>query len=134
MYKFVRHGNVVKIDQTNSTYVHSIDAMSQAGHASCSENVKREQLKIDNEEFKLRKRLPPRYPVRTNDVYVNNQTNFKGQLSRCLKLLEEEDTVYIHGLGSAISKAINLALRLQAEAVVPLQVAANTSTVRLTGT
>lgn len=38
---------------------------------------KRERIKLDPEEYVLRKRLPPRLPRRNNDIYVTNKTNFK---------------------------------------------------------
>lgn len=61
--------------------------------------IKREKVVYDNEEYLLRKRLPSRYPSRPNDVYVNTKTNFKAQLGRCFKALEDGDCVQIHGLG-----------------------------------
>jgi len=32
---------------------------------------------IDDVEYELRKRLPPRFLTRQNDVYITKQTNFK---------------------------------------------------------
>jgi len=95
--------------------------------------TKRERLQVDPEEFVLRKRLPSRFPSRPNDVYVNNRTNFKAQLARCFRCLETDDIVFIHGLGAAVTKAINLALQLQQKASVPLGISVNTSTVKLIG-
>ena len=60
---------------------------------------KREKVIYDKEEYLLRKQLPPRYPSRPNDVYINSKTNFKAQLARCFKVLENENCVQIHGLG-----------------------------------
>lgn len=91
----------------------------------------KEKVIFDREEYLLRKRLPPRYPSRANDVYINNKTNFKAQLARCFKCLEYEDCVQIHGLGAAVSIAINLALQVQLKSVVPIDIAVNTSTVDL---
>ena len=93
----------------------------------------KEKVIFDREEYLLRKRLPPRYPSRSNDVYVNNKTDFKAQLVRCFKCLENENCVQIHGLGAAVSIAINLALQVQLKSVVPVNIAVNTSTVNLIG-
>lgn len=93
---------------------------------------------LDPVEYTLRKRLPHRLPRRPNDIYVNMKTDFKAQLARCQKLLDGGTRgqnacteIYIHGLGLAINRAINIALQLQAGSFGSLQVAANTSTVEL---
>ena len=87
---------------------------------------------ISNEEYTLRKRLPNKLPKRKNDVYVNNRSDFAGQLARCQRMLDSEYTmIYIHGLGAAASTAINLALQLQLRGMGAIQVAAHTSTVKL---
>ncbi|XP_011369918.1 ribonuclease P protein subunit p20 isoform X1 [Pteropus medius] len=93
---------------------------------------------LDPVEYTLRKRLPHRLPRRPNDIYVNMKTDFKAQLARCQKLLDGGargqnlcTEIYIHGLGLAINRAINIALQLQAGSFGSLQVAANTSTVEL---
>ncbi|XP_067412499.1 ribonuclease P protein subunit p20 [Emydura macquarii macquarii] len=85
-------------------------------------------------ELALRRRLPPRLPRRRGDVYVNMQTDFKAQLSRCQKLLGPGGgctEICIHGLGLAINRAINIALQLQAGGAGTLRLEANTSTVQL---
>ncbi|XP_007483347.1 ribonuclease P protein subunit p20 [Monodelphis domestica] len=98
------------------------------------------EAELDPVEYTLRKRLPHRLPRRPNDIYVNMKTDFKAQLARCQKLLEGSGgargqggcpEIYIHGLGLAINRAINIALQLQAGSFGALQVAANTSTVEL---
>lgn len=91
-----------------------------------------QQGAIDHEELQLHKRLPRKLQARRNDVYVSNRTDFSAQLVRCRKLLQTGlSEIYIHGLGSAMNRAINLALRLEAESHGRLKVAANTSTVEL---
>ncbi len=90
------------------------------------------QEDIDQEEYILRKRLPRRLPKRKTDIYVNRKTNFKGQLARCQRMLDSgTKEVYIHGLGAAINRAINLSLQLKARGSGSLEVSANTSTVEL---
>jgi hypothetical protein len=79
------------------------------------------EAELDPVEYTLRKRLPHRLPRRPNDIYVNMKTDFKAQLARCQKLLDGGargqnacTEIYIHGLGLAINRAINIALQLQA--------------------
>jgi ribonuclease P/MRP protein subunit RPP20 len=86
---------------------------------------------IDREEFSLRKRLPRKLPKRKNDVYVSRRTNFKQQLERCEKLLNNGSEVYIHGLGAAINRAVNLALELKNSSVGNVETETHTSTVEL---
>ncbi len=88
---------------------------------------------ISHEEYILRKRLPKALPKRNNDVYVNMKTDFKAQLGRCQKLLDKGvNELYIHGLGQAVHRAINLALQLKAQGNGSIEVSAKTSTVELT--
>lgn len=90
-------------------------------------------FRMDDEEYQIRKRLPPRFPSRKNDVYITRRTNFKAQLARCEKLLDSGfDSVYIHGLGAAVNRAINLALQLKRRGLGSLDMAVNTSTVGVT--
>ena len=87
---------------------------------------------IGHQEYILRKRLPKTLPKRKNDVYVNKKTDFKAQLARCQRLLDNGvNELYIHGLGAALNRAINLALQLKALGNGSIEVSANTSTVEL---
>lgn len=98
------------------------------------EKKKRDHIRelIDNEEYVLMKRIPRKLPKRKNDVYVGRKTNFKCQLERCQKLLDTEtNEVFIHGLGAAINRAINLALQLQIRGQGTVEISAHTSTVEL---
>ncbi|XP_004416550.1 PREDICTED: ribonuclease P protein subunit p20-like [Odobenus rosmarus divergens] len=96
------------------------------------------EAELDPVEYTLRKRLPHHLPWSPSDIYVNIKTDFKAQLACCQKLLDRGargqnscSEIYIHGLGLAINRAINIALQLQAGSFGSLQVAANTSTVEL---
>lgn len=86
---------------------------------------------IDREEYQLKKRLPAKLPRRKNDVYVSRKTNFHAQLGRCQKLLETGNEVFIHGLGTAINRAINLALQLKEQGLGTVEVSTHTSSVEL---
>lgn len=87
---------------------------------------------IDNEECVLRKRLPRKFPKRDCDVYVTKKTDFRQQLKRCQKILDNGNLVCIHGLGVAIDRAINLALQLKSSGMGLVEVATHTNTVELT--
>lgn len=86
---------------------------------------------IDNEECILRKRLPRKLPKRDCDVYVSHKTDFKQQMKRCQKILDNGNLVCIHGLGVAVNRAINLALQLKSAGMGSVEVAVHTSTVEL---
>ena len=88
---------------------------------------------LDPEEYTLRKRLPRRFPKRKNDVYVNRKTDFKAQIARSMKLLESGNSeIYIHGLGAAVNRAINLALQIRKTSLGTIELGVTTSTVELT--
>ncbi|KAJ3046227.1 ribonucleases P/MRP protein subunit pop7 [Rhizophlyctis rosea] len=64
---------------------------------------------------KRHKRAPQRPPTLETDIYVSKKSNFAGYASRAQKLLDRKDITHltIHGLGAAITRAINLALYLK---------------------
>ncbi|KAK3728601.1 hypothetical protein QZH41_011681 [Actinostola sp. cb2023] len=85
-----------------------------------------------NESFTVKKRTPQRSPKKKNDVYINRKTDFKAQLERCQKILDSRhQEVWIHGLGAAINRAINLALQLKHRGMGTIEISANTSSVDL---
>lgn len=85
----------------------------------------------DNDHV-VRKRQPPRPPKRPNDVYVTNRSNFQSELAKCEKLLEGGETeVFIHGLGAAVNRAVNLALQLESKYLGTVQLTVNTSSATL---
>ncbi len=79
-------------------------------------------LRRDNEEYKIVKKLPKRFPTSKQDVYITNKTDFKVQLEKCKKMLlnqnvkressgtpkEAEFTkrnqVVLHAMGPAINR------------------------------
>jgi len=84
-----------------------------------------------NEEFILRKRLPRSLPREHNDVYVTRKTPFKVQLDRCQDLLDSGEVVYVHGLGAAVSRAINVALAIKTNNCGSVDLDVRTATVNL---
>lgn len=83
----------------------------------------------DEEEYALRKRLPHKLPKRINDVYVTNKTDFNCQVENCKKLFQSgENEIYIHGLGNAVTRAINMALKVQGEYGQSLEMWPHTTT------
>jgi len=111
----------------------TVDSSSIPNVNVAEPNAKLVDLHMHDDEYEIRKRLPPRFPVRKNDVYVTRRTNFKAQIARCQKLLDGGfDTIYIHGLGAAVNRAINLSLQLKRRGLGSLDSAINTSTVEVT--
>lgn len=105
------------------------DEEERSGRVKGEKLNKRQRYKSDCDHV-LRKRLPPRLPRRSNDIYVTNKSNYQGQLSRCEKLLSDgESEIVIHGLGAAVPRAVNLALQLKTKHLGTVEVAVNTSTV-----
>ena len=89
--------------------------------------------RLDPTEFELRKRLPPRFATRPNDVYITERTDFKAQMNRCQKMLDNGvQEIYIHGLGNAVKRTINLGLQLKRRAMGSVELDVNTSTVQVT--
>ena len=67
-------------------------------------------LRRDNEEYKIVKRLPKRFPVNNNDIYITNKTDFRAQYEKCKYLLSalknqtEPNEICLHAMGSAINR------------------------------
>ncbi|XP_020293285.1 ribonuclease P protein subunit p20 [Pseudomyrmex gracilis] len=80
----------------------------------------------------LRRRQPPKLEKSVGIIYVNNKTPLKAQLYKCEKLLDKGvSELTINGLGAAVYKAVNLALRLNQVHHGTLQLDVTTSTVSL---
>ncbi|XP_071080859.1 ribonuclease P protein subunit p20-like [Haliotis cracherodii] len=106
--------------------------MQQETHSGAKTKPKDTKDFLEREEFTLRKRLPPKLPKRKDDVYVTRKTDFQAQMKRCQNILDAGNEVYIHGLGAAVNRAINLALQLKANGRGTVDVSCRTSTVELT--
>ena len=99
-------------------------SMNESKTASIHENQPITNLqkifRRDNEEYKIVKKLPKRFPTNFNDVYVTNKTDFNAQFERCSKILftqhdskQDQNEIMLHAIGPAINTAINLALKLK---------------------
>ncbi|XP_041481420.1 ribonuclease P protein subunit p20-like [Lytechinus variegatus] len=88
--------------------------------------------KVNPAAVSIRKRQPRRLPKRKNDIYVTRKSNFASQMEKCEKLFDGgEKEVFIHGLGAAINRALNIALQLETRSLGTLQISISTSTVNL---
>lgn len=80
----------------------------------------------------FKKRAPPKNFTRKNDVYVTNKTDFRATLKKCEAILNSEaGECFLHCIGNAINRGINLALKLEEEYNFKFE--ANTSTINLVG-
>ena len=68
-------------------------------------------IRRDNEEYKIVKKLPKRFPTRPNDIYITNKTDFKAQLLKCQHVLFERkknendlNEIVLHAMGPAINR------------------------------
>ena len=100
---------------------------------SNSASSPKDKIWYDPEEYAIRKRLPQNLPRRIIDIYISNKTDFKVQLERCRQFIEKgESEFYIHSLGSAISRALSLALQIQKDNTKIVNLETVTSTLELT--
>jgi ribonuclease P/MRP protein subunit RPP20 len=108
---------------------------SNARYILCNMTYKTKKSKMaekssqkSSESFVRQRRGPQRQvPKQKNDIYVNKQSDFKFQLERAQKLLDSGyDEVFIHGLGAAINRAVNLALQLQERGHGLIEISAQT--------
>jgi ribonuclease P/MRP protein subunit RPP20 len=87
--------------------------------------------KRSNNNF--RKRQPAKVFTRSNDIYITSKTDFTAQLKKCIEKLNssENDEIFLHAIGNAINRAINLTLKLEEEYFYKYE--CNTSTIDLIG-
>jgi len=106
---------------------------SQISANSAPVSVPKDKIWYDPEEYAIRKKLPPSLPRRNIDIYISNKTAFKAQLERCRQFIEKgESEFFIHSLGSAIPRALNLALQIQKDNSTCVNLETVTSTLELT--
>ncbi|KAJ8684009.1 hypothetical protein QAD02_019801 [Eretmocerus hayati] len=92
------------------------EELEQAENISAKKDnlLKSKRKSVQSVDHSVRRRAPFRFPKKKRDIYVNNKTSFQAYLKKCEKLLDSNvNEVIIHGLGGAISKACNLALRIK---------------------
>jgi len=78
---------------------------------------------------KREKRMPPRLQSTPHDIYIGRNSPFDAQLKRAQKLLDDgQQRIVLHGLGAAINRCINLALKIQH---IYAQISVETDTVPL---
>ena len=89
--------------------------------------------KRSEESFIRQRRSPQKQtPKQKNDIYVNKQSDFKCQLERAQKLLDSGyNEIFIHGLGAAINRAVNLALQLKERGHGSIEISAQTSSTQV---
>lgn len=96
------------------------------------DNLPKKKTDIDPEEYQIIKRLPPTFPRRKNDVFINQKSPFIAQFNKCKSLISNgEKEICIHGLGASVNTAVNLALQLKAYFLDTVVLHPNTSTVTL---
>jgi len=106
---------------------------SQSSISNAPVTVPKDKIWFDPEEYAIRKKLPPSLPRRNIDIYISNKTAFKAQLERCRQFIEKgESEFFIHSLGSAIPRALNLALQIQKDNSTCVNLETVTSTLELT--
>ncbi|XP_073973743.1 ribonuclease P protein subunit p20 [Rhodnius prolixus] len=91
---------------------------------------KRQRYKSDSDHV-VKKRVPPRDSKKPGDVYITNKSNFKAQLNECLKKLENSEEITLHGLGAAVTRAVNLALQIEEQLGATHIIDVTTSTLKL---
>uniref|UniRef100_A0A8D8VBJ9 Ribonuclease P protein subunit p20 n=1 Tax=Cacopsylla melanoneura TaxID=428564 RepID=A0A8D8VBJ9_9HEMI len=110
--------------------------MSECSTRNVSKSNSSNKLKEKDSNNSSRSKIQKRDPVKhknnsLTNVYVNTQSSLKSQIEKCEKLLKQEDEIIVHGLGSAVPIAINLALQLNTLHSNTLTLDVNTSTVKL---
>jgi len=110
---------------------------SSAGASGCTptspDPSSGDQLWLDPEEVVVRRRLPAAFPKRHVDIYITNKTHPKAQLDRVHQLISSgENEVYLHALGAAIPRALNLALKVKKNYGDRVTLDTATNTVELT--
>lgn len=89
-------------------------------------------MNSNNNNRQFKKRQPPKLFTRTNDIYITNKTDFGAQYKKSLEILNSETgEIFLHAIGNAINRAINLALKLEEEFSFKFE--CNTSTINLIG-
>ncbi|CAD7078287.1 unnamed protein product [Hermetia illucens] len=88
--------------------------------------------RFHSDKHSHKKRVPLKPYQRKNDIYVTGKSDFKAQVKQCEEILNgEEGEVFLHAIGNAINRSINLALSVVANSNGAVAYEANTSTIEL---
>jgi len=89
--------------------------------------------KEKSKKFSVKKRPPPKEYNRPNDIYIGERSTFESQIVKCRKLLDGDvyNEIFLHGLGKAIPKTINLAIKVKDIYFGTVDHSVNTTTVKL---
>ncbi|KAM7350033.1 ribonuclease P protein subunit p20 isoform 2-T2 [Cochliomyia hominivorax] len=102
--------------------------------SSSNQKIRSPNVKKTNNYRNQKKKAPPKVNKRQNDIYITTKSNFKVQQKYCEDLLNAGiKEIYLHCLGNAIVRGLNLALNLVQNSNNALTYAINTSTVHLIG-
>lgn len=97
-----------------------------------TDSQKKDKKPRHRNTHELKKRPTSKPYQRPNDIYITSKSNFKAQLKQCENILNSGvKDIYLHCLGNAISRGINLALTLVNNSNGVLVYEANTSTIEL---
>lgn len=95
--------------ETNKKPNSSTTSPNSSSAAAAKTDTTTTILRRDNEEYKIVKKLPGRFPKRDNDIYITNKTDFKAQLERCKQLIrnfKQADQIVLHAMGPAINRSV----------------------------
>lgn len=69
----------------------------------------------------------------SNEIIVNLKSNFKSQLAKCQSIIDEtrNNSVVLKGMGRATSRAVNLAIQLNANNFNSFKITPSTYTVKI---
>lgn len=110
--------------------------MASGAEAAAKEAVDVSTSMVEEEErsrgFVREKRPPVKPSTGQADIYVTRNSSFIAQLQKCRRLLAKGlPEIYVHAIGPAMPRAINLALTLAEESCGTLALNTSTSTVRV---
>ncbi|XP_037808350.1 ribonuclease P protein subunit p20 [Lucilia sericata] len=99
---------------------------------SANQKIRSQSMKKANYNRNQKKKTPPKVNKRQNDIYITTKSNFKAQQKHCEDLLNAGiKEIYLHCLGNAILRGLNLASSLVKDSNDALTYAINTSTIHL---
>lgn len=82
----------------------SIDTKS---NPSSNTPINNTVIRRDNEEYKVVRKLPLRFPKDSNDIYITNKTDLIAQSEKCRYLIrnfDKNDHLVLHAMGPAINR------------------------------
>jgi DNA-binding protein len=107
--------STAKVDRKKRPQNPTSENVSEIGSPESTPGSRNQRSDSKHKNLKRKRRPFIKSQTRPNDIYISEKSSIRAQLDKCKKLLSDDNyqEIFLHGLGSAISRTLNVALELK---------------------